>query len=68
MSRVKCCQSEHEEFDVTNTAELSLESFDFRIEGFRRCIGEPSVEIVNYCCVVVLESFQYLVEFTMICR
>ena len=63
MSRVQCCQSEHEEFDVTNTAELSPESFDFRIEGFRRCIGEPPLEIVHYCGVVDLESLQYFVEF-----
>ena len=63
MSRVQCCQSEHEEFDVINTAELSSESFDFRIEGFRRCIGEPPFEIVYYCGVVVLEGLQYFVEF-----
>ena len=48
MSRVKCCQSEHEEFDVTYSAELSSESFDFGIEGFRRCISEPPFEIVYY--------------------
>ena len=40
-----------------------LKSFDFCIEGFRRCVCESPFEIVYYCGVVVLESLQYFVEF-----
>lgn len=42
---------------------LGSECLDFGIEGFSRGICEPSLEIVDYCGVVVLEGLQDSVEF-----
>lgn len=62
VSKVKCCESVHKEFNVADFSELSSASFDCGAERFGRCICEPSFEVVYNGSIVIFICFKHFVE------